>query len=326
VANAPVIEVLKRGLSNVQTMDDLALGGLTNPWTHPVPAAYDLEAFFWGQADRSPGVKATRTDTIGALVWGCTMPQPGEFGDATMLANGNIVFSRYGGASEVTPNHDIVWNFDAPAGTEIHTCQPLSEHHVFLMLNAVPASAVIIDMRDNSVCRRLTIPTAGTNTHMMFRHCRYTGAGTFLIAHMDSDRVTEYDADGAELWSVEVFEPWAAVRLANGNTLISGNRHGYVREVSPAGEVAWEFDRTDAQAVGLTPHTIQRTQRLANGNTVVADWNAGPGSAAPGSSASPGDIAQLFEVTPDKRFVWLLAEWSSPKSGACQRLPAAGSR
>lgn len=47
MANAPVIEVLKRGLSNVQTMDDLALGGLTNPWTHPVPAAYDLEAFFW---------------------------------------------------------------------------------------------------------------------------------------------------------------------------------------------------------------------------------------------------------------------------------------
>jgi len=37
--------------------------------------------------------------------------------------------------------------------------------------------------------------------------------------------VVEYDADGKETWSVLAPSAWAAVRLENGNTLISGNQH-----------------------------------------------------------------------------------------------------
>jgi len=47
VANAPAVEVVKNGLKNVPTRDNLALGGMTNPWGHPTPAVYDLESFFW---------------------------------------------------------------------------------------------------------------------------------------------------------------------------------------------------------------------------------------------------------------------------------------
>jgi hypothetical protein len=37
-----------------------------------------------------------------------------ELGDATMLSNGNIVFCRKVGASEITPDKKIIWNIDAP--------------------------------------------------------------------------------------------------------------------------------------------------------------------------------------------------------------------
>ncbi len=47
VANAPAVEVVKNGLKNVPTRDNLALGGMTNPWGHPTPAVYDPESFFW---------------------------------------------------------------------------------------------------------------------------------------------------------------------------------------------------------------------------------------------------------------------------------------
>lgn len=47
VANAPVVVVYKVGLKNVPSRDNLALGGLTNPWGHPTPAVYDPETFFW---------------------------------------------------------------------------------------------------------------------------------------------------------------------------------------------------------------------------------------------------------------------------------------
>ncbi|HEY8789941.1 MAG TPA: ABC transporter substrate-binding protein [Actinopolymorphaceae bacterium] len=47
VANAPAVEVHKVGLNNVPTRDNLALGGMTNPYGHPTPAVYDPESFFW---------------------------------------------------------------------------------------------------------------------------------------------------------------------------------------------------------------------------------------------------------------------------------------
>ena len=51
VANAPAVEVHKVGLHNVPTRDNLALGGMTNPWGHPTPAVYDTETFFWDKPD-----------------------------------------------------------------------------------------------------------------------------------------------------------------------------------------------------------------------------------------------------------------------------------
>jgi hypothetical protein len=59
-----------------------------------------------------------------------------------------------------------------------------------------------------------------------------TPEGNFLVPHLDLSKVVEYDPDGKEVWSVAAPCAWAAVRLKNGNTLISGNQQGYVREVN----------------------------------------------------------------------------------------------
>ena len=52
VTNYPQIVVKKTDLNNVPTKDDLALGGFVNPWTHPTPAVYDIESFYWGNPDQ----------------------------------------------------------------------------------------------------------------------------------------------------------------------------------------------------------------------------------------------------------------------------------
>src|ERR1700761_8821279 len=36
----------------------------------------------------------------GKVAWSYTMPQSGEFGDATLLSNGDVIFARFNGASE----------------------------------------------------------------------------------------------------------------------------------------------------------------------------------------------------------------------------------
>ncbi len=96
---------------------------------------------------------------------------------------------------------------------------------------------------------------------------------------------------------------WAAVRLKNGNILISGNQHGYVREVNSKGETVWEIDKDDLP--GITLLTVQEVSRLANGNTLINNW----------AGSRPFEewphTVQLVEVTPAKKVVWALRDWST---------------
>ena len=47
VGNTPQLVLAHRDLRNVPTREQLASGGLVNPWQHPTPAVYDPEIYFW---------------------------------------------------------------------------------------------------------------------------------------------------------------------------------------------------------------------------------------------------------------------------------------
>jgi outer membrane protein assembly factor BamB len=193
----------------------------------------------------------------GKVVWSYTISDKEEFGDCTMLSNGNIVFSRRTGASEITRDKRIVWNYEAPPGTEIHTAQPVGRDRVLIMQNGNPAKAMLIVKATGRVEKELVLPTRRPeNPHGQFRHIRFTKAGTFLVAHLDLGKVVEHDVGGKELWSIDAPSAWAAVRLKNGNTLISGNRHGYVREVNAKGQTVWEVNKLDLSGIEL--HTFRK--------------------------------------------------------------------
>jgi len=134
-----------------------------------------------------------------------------------------------------------------------------------------------------------------------------TKAGTYLVPHLNMGKVVEYDKDWKEIWSVPAPSAWAAVRLKNGNTLISGNQHGYVREVNPKGESVWEINKNDLP--GITLYTVQEVSRLANGNTVICNW------AGSTKKENWPTVVQIIEVTPDKKVVWALREWTNPDLG-----------
>ena len=240
----------------------------------------------------------------GKIAWSYTNPLKGELGDCSMLSNGNVVFSRQFGASEITPAKKIAWNYDGPEDTEIHTAYPIDSDRVLIMQNGNPAKLLVINKATNHVEKELTLATrVPTSTHGQFRHVRMTRAGTFLVAHMDLGKVVEYSADGKEIWSVPAPSAWAAVRLKNGYTLISGNQHGYVREVNASGETVWEINQDDLPGINL--HTIQEVSRLANGNTLINNWVGNvPLQDWP-------SVVQLIEVTPGKKVVWALRDWTT---------------
>ncbi len=252
----------------------------------------------------------------GKVIWTYSIPIKDahgtlqELGDATMLSNGNIVFCRKTGASEVTPDKNIIWNIDAPKGTEIHSVQPIGLDHVLVTINGNPAAKLLlINTTTGKTEKEYTFPVLnpGANPHIQFRRVHETKEGTFLAAHLRDQKVVEYDANFSEIWSYKVRYPWWATRLKNGNTLITSGDHT-VLEVSKRGQTVWQFSQEDAPEYKFM--IFQEASRLANGDTVICNWC--PHNLDP--KLWPG-TAQVLEVTPAKKVVWVLSEWKSPDLG-----------
>jgi hypothetical protein len=238
-----------------------------------------------------------------------TKPDKEEFSDCMRLSNGNILFSRRFGASIVTPDKKIIWSYDAAPGTEIHSVQAIGLDRVLLVQNGNPAKLLLVNIVSQKVEKEIPLPTPNPEkVHGQFRRVRMTSAGTYLAAHMDIGKVVEYDDSRKAIWSVDAPSAWSAVRLKNGNTLITGNKNGYVREVDHSGKVVWEITKDELPGFPLA--TVQEASRLANGNTVICNWVAG--------GTKPEDwpsTVQILEVTPGKKVVWALQEWKDPNLG-----------
>ncbi|MEP6746803.1 MAG: hypothetical protein ABJB86_03705 [Bacteroidota bacterium] len=227
-----------------------------------------------------------------------------ELGDASMLKNGNIVFSGKTFAAVITPDKKIIWRYTAPKGSEIHTAQPIDKDRVLIMQNGNPVKPrlMIFNTATNVVEKEMEIPTTNPdNPHGQFRHIRMTKAGTFLIPNM-SGKIVEYDGNGKEIWDITMPGAWAAVRLKNGNTLISGDGKGFAREVNSKGEIVWEFTQKDVPNIRI--FNIQELTRLDNGNTIICNWCAGMKNISDWRKT-----VQVLEVTRDKKVVWALRSW-----------------
>ena len=242
----------------------------------------------------------------GQIVWSYTHPGKGEISDAVLAPNGNILFAHQYGITEVNAAKQVVWNYDAPANTEIHTAQPLDPERVIFVQNGEPAKVVVINKTTGRIESEFVVPVKNPKgTHGHFRHARLTDAGTILVAHMDLGRVSEYDLTGRELWSMDVPGGlWSATPLKNGNFLLAGG--GTVREVNRQKETVWQWTPGDTPEYPMT--NLQLATRLPNGNTVINNWfNQWSGAIDP---AHPP--VQAIEVTPDKKVVWVLRSWTAP--------------
>ena len=267
-----------------------------------------------GQVDkRHPDAQSIFVVRDGMVVWQYSIPLKKEgkfdqeFSDVTMMSNGNVVYACQSGAAIVTPDKKKIWEFVCPVGTETHSCQPIGKNKVLMVLNGIPAKVLIINTAKNKVLKEIIIPTTTTNPHLQFRHVRITKKNTIMVPLYNENVVREFTLKGKEVWSVKTQTPWSAIRLHNGNTLISGDKASYTREVNSKGETVWDVTQAD---VPFKLFTNQTANRLANGNTVISNW------VVKGTKVEdwPGTV-QVFEITPDKKVVWALSEWVNPDLG-----------
>jgi outer membrane protein assembly factor BamB len=242
----------------------------------------------------------------GKIVWTYDDPAgKGEISDAVMLSNGNILFTHQFGVTEINPEKKVVWNYDAPAGHEVHTAVPIGTEHVLFIQNGDPALVRVVNTTSGATEKEFNLPTKHpVSVHGQFRHARLTPNGTLLVAHMDLNKVVEYDFDGNELWSFPASTPWGVTPLASGNVLIM-DRMG-AREVTRRGDSVWSFSPAEESAYKFA--NLQLAWRLPNGNTVLNNW-VNEWSTTPESRTG---TLQALELTPAKEVVWALAAWTPP--------------
>jgi len=236
----------------------------------------------------------------GKIVWTYQTGPGNEFDDVWMLSNGNILYSRMQYVAEITPDKKVVWRLDAPQGTEIHTCQPIGLDKVLFIENGLPPKLYVVNIKTGAVEVEHELPaisaTDRKTVHAQFRRARYTAQGTYLVSFLEMGRVVEYDKDFHEVWSYDVRSPWAAIRLKNGNTLITNEHDATTMEVTPDKKIVWQIAPADVPEA-YNYGNSQTATRLANGNTIVCSRG--------GKAQGP----QLVEVTPDKKVVWVLQDW-----------------
>jgi len=242
----------------------------------------------------------------GKIVWSYDDPAgAGEISDAVMLSNGNILFTHQFGVTEITPGKKVVCNYDAPAAHEIHTAVPIGNDYVLFIMNGDPALLRVMNIVTGATEKELDLPVKHPiSVHGQFRHARLTANGTLMVAHMDLNKVVEYDSDGRELWSFPATAPWGVTPLANGNVLIT-DRIG-VREVTRRGDTVWTFSPSDVPSYQFA--NLQQAWRLPNGNTVVNNWVNEWSTTV----ESRLQTLQVLELKPSKEVVWALAAWTPP--------------
>ena len=246
----------------------------------------------------------------GQVVWSYDDPAgKGEISDAILLSNGNLLLAHQYAVKMISPDKKVLWNLDAPKGTEIHTAIPIGAEHVLYVQNGDPAMVRAVNIKTGGTRTEFAVPVGNPKgVHGQFRHGRITSRGTLLLAHMDLKKVCEYDASGKEVRSWAAGNPWGVTPLKNGNILIVDRPS--IREVTLQGETVSTITPS-SDAPNYHMNSLQMAWRLPNGNTLVNNWfNEWSGKLDRNSLP-----IQAVEFTPEKKIVWALRSWDAPDLG-----------
>lgn len=215
----------------------------------------------------------------------------GNVHDAWRLPNGNILFAD-GNITEVTPDHKVVFEYkpENQKGGGTYSCQRLANGNTVVGENA--SGRVVEVDKDGNVVLSFMTRYESKNDHHHMRMVRKLSSGNYLVCHSGDNLVREYRPDGTTAWEKKTKAlAFAAVRLANGNTLISSLAQ--ITEYDRDGNPVWEFAATDIP--GVTIQNMTGFQALPNGNLVIGCYAA---------YTKEGQGTGMFEITRDKRLVW----------------------
>lgn len=195
---------------------------------------------------------------------------------------------------------EITWEWTFrnhyPAGTDggynddwthVNDVEPVGDDRLLLSPRNFD-QAIVVDMETKAIVERLG--TDGDHDVLDEQHSpdwlvSENGTPTVVVADSENDRVVEYakeDGEWVRTWTVGAGSlnwPRDADRLPNGNTLITDTLNHRVMEVTPTGEVVWEYYAT------WGPYDAERPVHGDDSNgPTIRDMNAGGSYTITGSA------------------------------------------
>jgi|TARA_R110001606_G_scaffold229139_4_gene377124 hypothetical protein len=220
--------------------------------------------------------------------------------DGYVLKNGNILICWADEVREYNKKKKVIFTYSrAEKSMELGTAVRLSNGNTMITESGSNPRIVEVN-RKGEVVRSVPLKPDTDNIHMQTRMARKLPNGNYLVPHLLAFAVKEYQPDGnvvnvfrtdlADLGGREAENwPFTAIRLDNGNTLVTLTHGNKVVEFDTNGKVVWEISNADVKESPFVDPC--GAQRLPNGNTVIASYGAQKG-------------IKLFEVSPDKSMVW----------------------
>lgn len=225
--------------------------------------------------------------------------------DGFVLPNGNVLICWGDEVREYDNNKKIIFSYKKSApDNELGTAFRLDKGNTLITESGKQPRLLELDQQGVVKISVPLLPETD-NVHMQTRMARKLASGNYLVPHLLAFKVKEYTPEGAvvKTFHTDLPElggrtaenwPFTAIRLKNGNTVVSLTHGNKVVEMNPEGKIVWQVSNKDFQENLLQDPC--GVQRLPNGNTVIASYGANKG-------------IRLFEVDKKKNLVWSYSQF-----------------
>lgn len=231
--------------------------------------------------------------------WTVPVGQP-QARDMQLVGGDKILIGHHHGYTEFDiATGKVAKEFKSLEGVTAARRQP-NGHTLIAGVNLVGVTGVVVlelDGGDKEIHRAIF---PGDYVRLI----RQTGQGTYLMSC--NDRIREGSLDGKYIREFPVegfFHAWKALRLANGNLIVSAGYGAFLVELESNGKIVRKFGGKEFVPAEVNPFFYAMFQLLPNGNIVLANWQGhGEGLGTKG--------IQLLEFDPRGEIVW---RWSESK-------------
>jgi hypothetical protein len=181
------------------------------------------------------GNRVTERDLRGKVCWEYAVAGPLA---AQRLPNGNTFITTRNRIFEVNRDGKEVFGYMRPAGDFFMKAQKLRNGDIacITLLGGARYVRLSPDGRDYKEVRSfgVDLSTSGGRIEVLPN-------GNVVVPEKDNNRVAEYDGNGRLVHELAVEEPVAAVRLPNGNTLVTLMSQHRAVELTRDGKEVWQY-------------------------------------------------------------------------------------